>query len=191
MQISEHTFWRIVNLIAAIVLAGAAIFIGAITSNSATQTLKSALDGAFRRTESTIEGGYTQTRSLMESGFRWTELTIDESTAIVALGSKGDRPAWGNFLRKAKGEAIDRGYVSVIPKGFVTTETGEKRLAVYIQEQIHEVVEKNSDISFEEIAARVVERLGIRRLAILAKSQEVSLNEMIAIVSGFAEKIRS
>ncbi|HIE28791.1 TPA: hypothetical protein EYP66_16050 [Candidatus Poribacteria bacterium] len=174
MQISEQTRWLVtVSLgVAAIVIGIVGIVVGART-----------LNGAFRRAESTIESGFSQTHSTLS--------TVEETSVIMALGSKNDRPAWSNFLRRAKTEAIDKGYVSVAAKGFVITEIGEKRLAPYTQEQIQEVIKESPDVAFEELAARVIERLGVSRLSDLAKAHDTSLNEMIAIMAGFAEKIRT
>ena len=184
MQISEQTRWLFtVSLgVAAIVIGIVGIVVGART-----------LNGAFRRAESTIESGFSQTvrRSRRLFLAHSTLSTVEETSVIMALGSKNDRPAWSNFLRRAKTEAIDKGYVSVAAKGFVITEIGEKRLAPYTQEQIQEVIKESPDVAFEELAARVIEKLGVSRLSDLAKAHDTSLNEMIAIMVGFAEKIRT
>lgn len=146
------------------------------TSADNADKIAEALNSAFRQTESSLEKGFTQT---------------EQNTVILALGSKGNRPNWPNFLRKAKEEAIDKGYVRATATGFITTKRGEKRLSGYIQDQIQDIAQENPDVSFEEAAARVVERLGLRYLNELARAGKVSLNQMIAIVAGFAERIRT
>lgn len=174
MQISEQTRWLVtivITVILAVIGIGATATVGWKSANK----IAEALNSAFRHTESSLEQGFSQT---------------EQNTVILALGAKGDRPNWPNFLRKAKEEAIDRGLVKVEAVGFITTEAGEKRLSGYIQEQIQEIVKANQEVPFEEIAAIVIERLGIRYLNQLAKAGKTSLNEMIAIVSGFAERIR-
>jgi hypothetical protein len=171
MQISEQT-WRIINLAVPTVVAIVAIVVGARTLNS-----------AFRRTESTIEGGFSQTHSTLG--------TLEENSLILALGTKGDRPNWPNFLRKAKEKAIDGGYIRIAIRGFISTGEGERKLTAEIQTQIQEIVERNPNLSFEEMSAKVIEELGIRRISALTRAGRVSLNEMIAIVAGFAERIRT
>lgn len=90
-----------------------------------------ALNSAFRHTESSLETGFSQT---------------EENAVILALGTKGDRPNWPNFLRKSKEEALDEGYVRISAEGFISTEEGDGR---------------------------------------------IFLNQMIAIVAGFAQRIRT
>ncbi|HIE30098.1 TPA: hypothetical protein EYP66_22770 [Candidatus Poribacteria bacterium] len=119
------------------------------TSADNADKIAEALNSAFRQTESSLEAGFSQT---------------EQNAVILALGTQGDRPNWPNFLRKATEKAIDRGFVKTTATGFVTTEAGEKRLSGYIQEQIQDIVKANPDIAFEELSARVVEKLGIKHL---------------------------
>lgn len=171
MQISGQTrFFVYVTL--AIIGIGATLIVGWKSVGKITNSLNS----AFRRTESTIESGFSQT---------------EQNTTILALGSEGDRPNWGNFLEKAKQEAIDKGFVRAKAFGFVTTEAGEERLSGYVQSQIQDIVEKNADVSFKEHSARVVEKIGVKYLSELAKAGKVSVDEMTAIVAGFAQRIRT
>ncbi|HIE30639.1 TPA: hypothetical protein EYP66_25550 [Candidatus Poribacteria bacterium] len=130
MQISEQTRWWVtVSLgVAGIVVA---LIIGLLGIK--------ALNSAFRQAESTIE-----------SGFSRTELTIDENTAIVALGSKGDRPAWANVLRKAKGEAIEKGGSLISSRSVSTLVKGQKLRWAEVREGLNHL----SILSFHSFLSR-------------------------------------
>lgn len=172
--ISEETRWWVTLFLG---ITGALIGIGAVISGIVVgRGIAKALSSAFRHTESTIESGFSQT---------------EQNSAILTLGSKGDRPNWSNFLRKAKEETIDRGFVKMTTSGFVTTEAGEGKLAADIQKEVQDLVQRNPEVTFEELAATIVEEFGIRRLSLLSKGMNLPLNEMIAIVAGFAQRIRT
>lgn len=185
MQISEQTRF-FVYVILAIIGIGITVGIGyqsITTSSENADKIAQSLNSAFRHAESTIESGFSRTYSKLN--------TVEEASVIMALGSEDDRPAWSNFLRKVKTEATDKGFIKTTAKGFITTEAGEKRLSGQIQDHIRDIAKQNLNLSFQELAARVVEKLGIQHLSSRAKVEKVSLNEMIAIVAGFAERIRS